>query len=128
MHSRNAKSGKIDNAEKHKIISSIHEEGYQVEEVVFSLHEKEREAFSVERMLIENLRNAGLTNIVGGVVTNEELVQQQAICLLSRLKSFEEWIISAKPYQLTSAQKMRGSERACYDSIRHELLMISQSC
>lgn len=80
-HARDARRGKIQNAEKHKRISQILDAGLKVEEVYFEVGLNETEALQIERQLIGRLRSFGLTNIAGGNMSNEELDLQRALAL-----------------------------------------------
>lgn len=127
-HVRNAISGKIDNAQKHKKIKEVIESGHEVLGIIFSSHEKAMHAYAVERELIERLKDFGLTNIVGGLVTNEELVQIQAKHALDSLIPYEIWLSKAKPYQVMAAEKLFGSAKACHEAIRNELQVLATTC
>lgn len=125
-HARRAASGAIDNVEKHRRIRAILGAGLRVREVVFAAFEEEGAAFACERELIERLRDYGLTNIVGGVVTNDQLARQQAQDMLDRMISFEQWIANCSPEQLAASARVMGSPKNCYDMIRRELTEIVQ--
>lgn len=126
-HVASARRGVVDNAEKFRRISEIHADGMHVIERIHSWHESEDAAFLCERNLIKSLRGS-LTNIVGGVVTNEQRAKQYAQWALDRMESFDAWMRHAKPYQVEAATKLKGSPLACYESIRDELRQIAELC
>lgn len=127
-HALRAAAGKIDNAKKHQAISAILKAGFQVDERIFSVHTSEAEAYAVERGLIERLKDHGLTNIAGGVVSNAELAYEQAMHALDRMWTYEEWIVRAKKHQLEAAVRVFGSTRNCYDAIRSEFMEVPKPC
>lgn len=90
-HAKNAKALKIDNAEKHKAITAIHERGEKVKERVFFRTDNEHEAYAIERALIQELKHCGLTNIAKGVKTNAELDLERAKALRCKVAPLE-WL------------------------------------
>lgn len=123
MFSHSKRVGKtIDNAEKVKRIRAIHEAGQNVRAVAFSTHDREQDAFAAERIAISMLRDRGLTNIVGGVVSNAEAAQIMAEDGLRRFKDFAHWVVTATDAQMACATRLGdGDPRRCYDNIKAEL-------
>ena len=113
-HARLAKTGAVDNAQKFKRITDIFESGYKVLEVVFSAHEVEGDAFSVERHLILSLSEHGITNIAGGVVTNDQKSKEQAKFFVARIRPFEEWHRQLGPEREGQVRRVFGSPLEFY--------------
>jgi hypothetical protein len=114
MHAKHAAAGRISNAEKHKRIAEIHASGNIVIESVFSGHDIEADAYAVERALIAALRDYGLTNIAGGVVSNVDLIREQARELIARLKPFGLWMATSSSEEKRQARMLKGSESEFY--------------
>lgn len=112
-HELDAKAGRIANAKKHQRIVSILGSGKQVDKIVFHHCQDETEAFDVERAMIVRLHE-GLTNMLGGVTSQKEIAMARAKHALSRLISYEQWVIQASPARLEAAAKHAGSAFACY--------------
>lgn len=125
-HAARCKAGKVDNAEKHKAIREIIERGDHVLELVFGSYQDERAAYCVERKLIESLRGYGLTNIMLGIVTNDERAEAQARELLTRTKTYKDWIRTASTDQLNAAAKIGGSHVAFYREFIGSLLRLAR--
>ena len=120
-HVKNAKKGLVDNAEKFRVITEIHNGGMSVVELIFSNHDEEVDAYMVERNLIRKFRKHGLTNISGGMMSNAELAVQQAKAAIARMLPFEIWLKVATRGQLEAAFRIgKGDLRACYDGIIEE--------
>jgi len=62
------------------------------------------------------------------VVMNAGMTQREAKAILARMKSFDDWIASATPYQIAAAEKLKGSAKECFDGIRAELLKVAEPC
>jgi hypothetical protein len=116
-HAKRAAAGKVDNAEKHKRISEIRAAGMKVSELVFAAYGNEQDAFAAECELIEQFRDHGITNIVGGVVTNAERAREQAKVILGRMKTFDHWMETIRPYQLDAVTKLGGARKFYDDSL-----------
>lgn len=121
QHSSRALRGKIDNVEKHRRITSIVCSGLKVCELVFSAYDNESDAYAVERMMILYLKDSGITNIVGGIVTNEELAYSKAVEMKSRIKTFNHWVATAPTDVLEYAERSFGSYRKYYDDLVNSL-------
>ena len=114
-HTSNAIKGRIDNAEKHRAIMSILDEGQEPEIFFFSRTHKEAAAFSVERKLIDLLSEAGLTNIVHGQATNEAKAIEVADSLLKRIASKDAWLSQLPDRVRCAVAELAGSPEAFYD-------------
>jgi hypothetical protein len=121
QHVRAALNGDVDNSAKYDRIKQILDSGQDVVHKIFSLHEKEDDAFAVEKMLIEEFAPLGLTNIVHGVVTENQWVNRRAKILLEMLKPFETWEAGASPDVVASCISLCGSMQAFYDEVRKTL-------
>lgn len=121
QHVRAALNGDVDNSAKYDRIKQILDSGQDVVHKIFSLHEKEDDAFAVEKMLIEEFAPLGLTNIVHGVVTENQWVNRRAKILLEALKPFETWEANASPDVVASCISLCGSMQAFYDEVREML-------
>lgn len=117
-HVKQAVKGNISNAEKHKRITEVLSAGHNVQEFVFEHYEIERDAFDCEKVFIEAFRHLGLTNIVNGVVTNDEKVSEEAKFLLTQLVP-ESWFHShGKPEMREAIDAVFGSFRAYDDFVK----------
>lgn len=119
LHAKMARRGRIGNAEKHRRIAEIHAAGLEVVENIVSRHANEDDAYAAERVRIAALKGS-LTNIVGGVVTNAGAAREMAARLLSRLKTFDQWVAGMSPAQLSSAARL-GGPASLYHAARDEL-------
>lgn len=120
QHARNARAGRVDNVEKYRRITAIHSAGMQVIEKIVSWHETGGQALSAERVAIAAVR-AGLTNIIGGITTNEEKVSEEAKILLTKLAPVS-WLKShGKPEMRKVIEAMFGSFEAYDDFLRGAL-------
>ena len=128
QHVRNAVRGLIDNAPKHKRIIEIIESGHKVVEKVVLAGITEDAAFRIEREMIVEMRENGLTNISGGTVTNDEKAHQMAVHALKRLKTFDGWVRTATIAQLRAAARCGpgGSARAFSDQLEQHLREIAE--
>ncbi|WP_311514794.1 LEM-3-like GIY-YIG domain-containing protein [Oligella urethralis] len=115
QHAVAARKGRIDNAEKHKRIIAIQEQGGDVIESIFCNCENESQAFIIEREMIEKLAAHGLTNIKGGIYTNEELAKERVKSLLKRILPYDVWVNTASEMQIQAAARTSGSPKAFYD-------------
>lgn len=104
-HVKVAISGRFDNGPKCERILSILNSGRQVKERIFAETSSEAKAFAIERVLIEDLAEHGLTNIVHGIFTSD----QSALIRLehdhSLLMPKEKWLRSL------SAERRKRYER-----------------
>lgn len=127
QHVRNAVRGVVDNAPKHRRIIEIIESGHRVVESVVLANITEEAALRIEREMIADMRESGLTNISGGNVTNNEKAHQQALTALKRLKTFDEWVRTASIEQLRAAARCGpgGSARAFGEQLVQHLQEIA---
>lgn len=128
QHVRNAVRGRVDNAPKHKRIMQIIRSGHAVIERVVADKMTERAAFQIERQMIAEMRECGITNISGGSVSNIEKAHQQACESLRRIKTFDEWIRSSTVGQMRAAARCGpgGSARAFRDQLVQHLKEIAE--
>ena len=120
-HAKNAKSGIVQNAEKHKRICDIHNAGLQVKEVIFCNAEDELHALRVERDMIDLLSHTGLTNIMYGMMTNEELAAEEAKVLLKKLAPVS-WILSKSHKDVVEKLEQMFGSIENYDACIRNLL------
>lgn len=114
VHSRQAKRGQIDNPAKVAKISELLTSGFEVQELIFAAELTEADAYALERQVIRSLRDHGLTNISGGIVSSDEAVKLRARLLLSRVKPFGVWI-SECPRQVADVKRMFGDHVTFYN-------------
>lgn len=117
QHVMAARRGRVDNAPKHKRITEIHSAGFEVIERITHQNLTELQAFKIEGELI-NTGKAFLTNIQGGVVTNEDRLKERALYVLRHLISFDEWISRGTIKQLETAKKLTGDHYLTYQIIK----------
>lgn len=122
QHVKNAKSGNVDNAQKHKKIIEILDEGLDVYERVFVSFSDEKSAYQVEKQLIEMFKNLGLTNIANGVTSNDEKDKQIASELLKRLVPVW-WIKKHSNPKLISALESKFGSIEKYDEFVRGVLL-----
>ncbi len=123
-HAQRAKKGKIDNPIKFSKIKDIHRAGMDVIERVFSTHLDEEEAFTVERLLILQLAEHGLTNISGGTISAEEATKKAALNSLMAMKPYQEWIMTADMDILEMTARVFGHPSIVYRKIIEGYLSI----
>lgn len=126
-HARDAKRGTVQNAEKHKRICKIHDAGLHVKEVIFCNADDELHALRVERDMIDMLAHTGLTNIAHGMMTNAELVAEEAKVMLKKLAPIS-WIVSMSHKDVVQTLEQMFGSIENYDSyIRGKLNAIIDS-
>lgn len=91
-HVAGVKRGRYDNPKKGRRISEILAAGMSVEEWVFADGLTERNAFSLERKMIATFGRATLTNLVPGVMTEEEAASEKAKAMLALTKPYDVWM------------------------------------
>lgn len=123
-HVKNSLKGKIDNVKKYQRIIDIYKAGFEV--ITEKPHEylSQSEAYRIERELISEYKQAGITNIKGGVVTNKELSKQRALDLLARIKPFDKWIQDIDEDIKKFAINKYGSLYQCWQSFKNELIFL----
>jgi hypothetical protein len=126
-HVANARKGKIDNVKKYQKIIEIHNDGFDVVVEINREGLSERNAYKLEKELISKFKGMGITNIVGGTVTNSELVYQGALDLLKRLKSFDRWVSDIDEFTINFVMKEYGSLYKFWDKFRNTLLELVKS-
>nr|DAE16556.1 MAG TPA: GIY-YIG nuclease superfamily protein [Podoviridae sp. ctiwu7]DAW04571.1 MAG TPA: GIY-YIG nuclease superfamily protein [Bacteriophage sp.] len=108
--------GRIANSVKSDKINEILAAGAEVLERVIFTTKRESVAFTVERFLIDRLKEHGLTNIVRGVVTNNQARVRELEHRLKHMKSRDEWIYGRHPaYVVDFAITSFGSLENLYD-------------
>lgn len=125
-HVRNARAGIVDNAPKYERILGVLSMGLSVVEEKILQGLSEGAAFEFERLLIDGID--GLCNIAHGCVTNDQKQEVLARALLSRMKSFEDWIASAPMDRVEQGARIfgAGSARRCYNRFAATLAGLSQ--
>lgn len=120
-HVKQVKAGKTVNAAKAAAISEILSLGRDPVELVFCSGCDEASAFAIERHLICALKNCGLTNISGGIITAEEAGIIHAQEMIKRLKPFDEWVETTNVTLLGYAISVCGYLKAFYDRFKSGL-------
>lgn len=77
-------------------------------------------AFRIEKELIHALSGYGLTNIVSGIVHPVEAEIARVDAGLAMIKSYDDWVSSARPAQLATAIELEGSTEKFYNSFLEE--------
>ena len=103
----------VDNAPKYAVIRSIIDSGLSVSIEMVAQDLTEQEAFSIERGKIAELQ--GLTNISLGVCTNEEKSKIEAQCMLSRMKTCDQWIDGLSSERRDQVFRVFGAPREFYE-------------
>lgn len=124
-HVRQVKRGRTDNGPKCLRIQRILRDDREVVEWVFSVHSRERDALAVERELIHQLREHGLTNIASGLVSAEEASEGRARVLLERLKPFADWEAGLSDVLRGVCQRLVGGPEEMYRLIGSKLLELA---
>ena len=108
--------GRIMNSAKSDKINEILGSGAEVLERVIFTTKKESVAFTVERFLIDRLKEHGLTNIVRGVVTNNQAKARELEHRIKHMKSRDEWVYGRhSPDVIDFAIHSFGSLENLYD-------------
>jgi hypothetical protein len=115
-HTKDAKADRIGNVAKHRRIKAILDSGLEVIARKVKTGMAEREALAMERDMIRE-KKSELTNILHGIVTNEEKIQEQARVMLKNMPPFELWVKYGRPGMVEVYEKLYGSARAMYDLI-----------
>jgi hypothetical protein len=116
------------NGVKDHRIKEIIDSGLSVGEFIFEDELDERAAFSLERVMIRNLRKCGLTNIVDGIVTKEESQGQLAKMSLSRLKSYKVWANNISNETREECERCFGGVFKAYQLIKQGFEEIAAQC
>lgn len=90
----------------------------QYVEKVFADDLSEADALRLERAIIRELRESGLTNISSGMVHPLESQIARIDDCLARFRPFDDWCRVAPDYAYDFALKYHGSLRAAYDHMR----------
>jgi hypothetical protein len=113
-HSKEVKSGKINNVKKYKIIKSILENGLTVIEKIIKNNLSEKRAFALEKQLILSMKHK-LTNISYGVSKNNEICIAKFDLLISKIKPFDDWVNSIQDEEKQLVSKVFGDCKKFYD-------------
>jgi len=103
-------------------INKIKNSGNSVIERIFSLHEDESDALSVERLLIKRLSESGLTNISSGERTSKESALAKIDYMLNSLLSYEVWASNISKEIYKSVEVAFGCPKRFYEKFKDELL------
>ena len=109
QHVRQAQKGKVDNSAKYDKIKTCLAESGHVDHYVFSEHKREDDAYEMERYLIEELAQQGLTNMAHGIVTENQAAQREAQALLEKLKPYDVWVATIPQDRAESCIRVFGS-------------------
>jgi len=120
-HQRLVRRGQTDNAPKCEAIFDILHQGGEVVEVVFQVCKNDEEACKLERYLIKELIEFGLTNISHGSMSVIESQKSKVSIMLKRLKSFDEWNGSLPPDKKKSIEAIWGSPEDFYSKYTNQL-------
>jgi hypothetical protein len=118
-HAKQAANGKIPNAPKHKMIVAIQAAGLDVVEVVFAGGLNESSALSLERTLIDALKDFGICNIANGVMSNAEKVSLEAKVLMDHIKPYDEW--AQDPHAVAVVTSAFGDPLKFYNTMMSSL-------
>ena len=120
-HVANVRNGKWDNGAKCERIVEIHAAGFNVIEHIHKDGLSEDQAFALERILIREHRENGLTNISSGTVTELQSCIAKLKHLRATMKSFQEWIFTTDMRRLKAAYQAYGDLGAYYDRFVAEI-------
>lgn len=111
QHRRDARSTSSTNQVKAARINAC---GGRMSEVIFTDGLDEPEALRIEKDLIVQLRSKGLTNIASGNVHPLEAELARIDNGIAAIRPFDEWMAVARPDQIDSVTKLKGSPEAFY--------------
>lgn len=114
QHLKDAKAGKVQNAGKHRRIEDIHKAGLNVVELIVADNLTEDNAFIIERGMIQDMKENGITNIANGFMTNAEKCPEQAKALIKKTKPFDVWVATIGDYRRKAVIATSGSLEAFY--------------
>lgn len=121
VHLRKWMNNKEGNGAKALKFQEIYNAGGEVREIIFAGNLREDRAYAVERALINDLRDTGLTNIAGGIVSAEEAMRRKAKALLMSMHPYREWVSRIKPDSLALIGRVFGGAAPCYRLISSNL-------
>lgn len=125
QHVKNARAGKVQNAEKHRRIEDIHQAGLNVIESIVADNLTEEHAFIIERGMIQDMKHKGITNIANGIMTNTEKAPEQARALIKMTKPFNVWVATISDYRRKAVIAASGSLEAFYKDRMDFLNMVA---
>lgn len=123
-HVKDAKAGRVNNVAKHRRIQEILDAGLQVKESIIADWLSESATLKMERELIAAMKDK-LSNIVHGVMTNDELVILRVEIALKKIRPYEVWLKGINKDLSDYAIKHYGSLRGFYDSFAIQLKEIA---
>lgn len=95
-------------------LDRIHECGEHLGKLVFVDELSEPVAFQIERTLIKQFRDYGLTNIAGGCVSVAEAELAKVNASIRRILPYDVWLQTAGPEKLETVTRVFGSPREFY--------------
>jgi len=125
QHSKDARKGFVQNAEKHRRIEDIHKAGLNVVELIVADNLTEDHAFIIERGMIQDMKHNGITNIANGFMTNIEKAPEQAKAEIKMTKPFDVWAATISDYKRKGVIAASGSLEAFYKDHMDFLNMIA---
>lgn len=126
-HVKLAKRGRVDNAPKCLRICEILGAGLDVKEVIHRGGLTECEAFDLERALIEEHRDNGLTNIANGRISEMEAARAQAKWLRRRILPFEIWFNLLSDAKIAEFSRVFGDLRVFHRKFVAEIDALIQN-
>ena len=123
QHRRDARRPSPVNAVKTQRIRDC---GKHLVEQIFADGLSEGDALDVERRLIQQLREFGLTNITSGNVHPLESQLARIDANLDAVRPFDEWINVARPDQVDAVTKLKGSPEQFYAFFVGSLLRLRE--
>lgn len=111
----------VSNPIKTSQIEDILSSGHSVQEEFFANNLQEADAFRIESALISELKESGLTNIHGGTIPREDVVQAKARHSLSKLLPYDVWMERLSDEKKGLIEKVFGSCREHYDKVKNQL-------
>lgn len=122
-HVSRVRNGKWDNELKCQAIASILEDGLDVIERMVASELDEAEAFRIEREHIA-LHRETATNITNGATAGLSY-QEKAKRMLSSVKSYEFWVLTAPVDRLEAARRVFGDLRVFHAKFVDSLEMVA---
>ena len=124
QHSKDAKAGRVQNAEKHRRIEGIHKAGLNVVESIVADNLTEEQALKCEREMIRDMKQ-NITNIANGIMSNAEKAPEQAKALIKMTKPFDVWVATISNYRRKAVIAASGSLEAFYKDRMDFLNMVA---
>lgn len=118
QHEANTRNGRVQNAEKHRIIADILKSGFNPVVTIIDDGLSEQDAYKAERERIRHHGYKTLTNIMPGTMTAIDRSKLSAKISLDRLKPHNQWLCERPRSDL---------EIALAERVRSELATIAQN-